>query len=36
MGHEMPVTPIEIAADMAVTVEALAQPAEDPDAVWTA
>ena len=36
MGHEMPVTPIEIAADMAVTVEAPVQPADDPDAVWTA
>ncbi len=36
MGHEMPVTPIEVVADMAVIVDAPAQPADDPDAVWTA
>ena len=33
-GYDAPSVALDIAADMAVNVEALPQPEPDPDAVW--
>ena len=35
-GYDAPPTPVEIRADAAVAIEAVVQPEDDPDAIWTA
>lgn len=35
-GYDAPVMPLAVEADAAVRIEALAQPEDDPDAIWTA